>query len=164
MKKITISIPSGFKYLSEVKDEAGNKFQLPNGILNKEITGCGGTTLALEDEFKTVICSPRRKLIENKAAQYPNSLLVIEGVTEDKIREYIIDEFNQTGDLTAIKSIPWKEWRLPDPFNRELRNIDPETGKKIDKKPEQNIGHILQHARMEKDKKRANELYRDAAL
>lgn len=82
----------------------------------------------------------------------------------DKIREYIIDEFNQTGDLTAIKSIPWKEWRLPDPFNRELRNIDPETGKKIDKKPEQNIGHILQHARMEKDKKRANELYRDAAL
>lgn len=89
MEKVIISVPSGTKYLSDFRNEAGQKFRLPNGILNKELTGCGGTTLALEDEFKTVICSPRRKLIENKAAQYPNSLLVIEGVTEDKIREYI---------------------------------------------------------------------------
>lgn len=89
MEKVIISVPSGTKYLSDFRNEAGQKFRLPNGILNKELTGCGGTTVALEDEFKTVICSPRRKLIENKAAQYPNSLLVIEGVTEDKIREYI---------------------------------------------------------------------------
>lgn len=82
----------------------------------------------------------------------------------DKIREYLIDEFRETGDLTTIKSIPWKEWRLPDPLKRELKNIDPETGNKIKKKPEQNMGHILQRARMEKDKRKANELYKDAAL
>lgn len=70
MKKITIKVPSGTKYLSDFKNEAGQRFKLPNGILNKELTGCGGTTLALEDENKTIICSPRRKLIENKAAQY----------------------------------------------------------------------------------------------
>lgn len=89
MKKITINVPSGTKYLSRFKDESGRRFSLPNGVLNKELTGCGGTTLALEDENKTIICSPRRKLIENKAAQYRNSLLVIEGVSAKQIAEYI---------------------------------------------------------------------------
>ena len=89
MKKFVIKVPSSTKYLSDFRNEAGQKFRLPNGILNKELTGCGGTTLALEDEFKTVICSPRRKLIENKAAQYPESLLVIEGVTEKQVKDYI---------------------------------------------------------------------------
>ena len=51
MEKVLVNIPSGYKFLSEVKDEAGRTFRLPNGILNKELTGCGGTTLALEDEF-----------------------------------------------------------------------------------------------------------------
>lgn len=89
MKKVIINVPSGTKYLSRFTDESGRRFSLPNGVLNKELTGCGGTTLALEDENKTVICSPRRKLIENKAAQYPNSLLVIEGVITKQITEYI---------------------------------------------------------------------------
>lgn len=89
MKKFTITVPSGTKYLSDFRNEAGQRFKLPNGILNKELTGCGGTTLALEDENKTIICSPRRKLIENKAAQYPNSLLVVEGITEKQVKEYV---------------------------------------------------------------------------
>ena len=89
MKKVTINVPSGTKYLSRFKDESGRRFRLPNGVLNKELTGCGGTTLALEDENKTVICSPRRKLIENKAAQYKNSLLVVEGVSAKDIAAYI---------------------------------------------------------------------------
>lgn len=89
MKKIEINVPSGTKYLSDFRYKSGRKFTLPNGILNKELTGCGGTTLALEDENRTVICSPRRKLIENKAAQYPDSLLVIEGVSAKQIADYI---------------------------------------------------------------------------
>ena len=89
MKVIQIKIPSGYKFLSEVRNEKGQRFKLPNGILNKEITGCGGTTLALEDRNKTIICSPRVRLLENKAAQYPNSLLVIQGVGEAQIRAYI---------------------------------------------------------------------------
>ena len=89
MEKVLVNIPSGYKFLSEVKDEAGRTFRLPNGILNKELTGCGGTTLALEDENKTVICSPRIRLLENKAEQYPNSLLVVQGVTEEQIKQYI---------------------------------------------------------------------------
>ena len=89
MEKVIINVPSGTKYLSRLKNKDGSPYRLPNGVLNKELTGCGGTTLALEDENPTVICSPRRKLIENKAAQYPNSLLVIEGVSAKQIAEYI---------------------------------------------------------------------------
>lgn len=89
MKKFIIKVPSGTKYLSDFRNEAGQRFRLPNGILNKELTGCGGTTLALEDENKTVICSPRTKLLENKAAQYPNSLLVVQGVSDRQIKDYI---------------------------------------------------------------------------
>lgn len=89
MQKIVIKIPSGCKFLSEVVDKEGRKFRLPNGILNKELTGCGGTTLALEDESKTVICSPRTKLLENKAAQYPNSFLVVQGVNSNQVKEYV---------------------------------------------------------------------------
>lgn len=89
MKKFIIKVPSGTKFLSDFRNEAGQRFRLPNGILNKELTGCGGTTLALEDENKTVICSPRTKLLENKAAQYPNSLLVVQGVSDRQIKDYI---------------------------------------------------------------------------
>lgn len=89
MEKVIINVPSGTKFLSRLKNKDGSPYRLPNGVLNKELTGCGGTTLALEDENPTVICSPRRKLIENKAAQYPNSLLVIEGVSAKQIAEYI---------------------------------------------------------------------------
>ena len=83
MEKITINVPSGTKFLSDFTTEEGDRFRLPNGILNKELTGCGGTTLALEDENRTVICSPRIRLLENKAAQYKNALLVIQGVSEN---------------------------------------------------------------------------------
>lgn len=89
MKKFVINVPSGTKFLSDFRNEAGQRFRLPNGILNKELTGCGGTTLALEDENKTVICSPRTKLLENKAAQYPKSLLVVQGVSDRQIKDYI---------------------------------------------------------------------------
>jgi len=33
--------------------------------LNKELTGCGATTIALTDKHPTIICSPRNELIKN---------------------------------------------------------------------------------------------------
>ena len=49
----TIKVPANVNFLNKW---AG--FELPRGIVNKGITGCGATTLAIEDEHKTVICSP----------------------------------------------------------------------------------------------------------
>lgn len=84
MEKETIKISKEYHYLSEVPN-----FELPNGILNKQVTGCGGTTLALTDSHKTIICCPRERLIVNKNNQFPNTLLVKAGVFEDEIKEYL---------------------------------------------------------------------------
>lgn len=94
MRRIEIKIPKNIEYLNEIKKielpyGTFDKFELPNGILNKDAPNCGATTLALEDNHKTIICSPRNNLLQNKGEQYPNVLVVIGGVKIDEIRSYI---------------------------------------------------------------------------
>lgn len=68
MQKIRINIPEGIFYLSDYPQLLDN---LPyNGsryILNKVMTGCGATTMFLNDPRPTVLCSPRKELIRCKA-------------------------------------------------------------------------------------------------
>ena len=100
MKKEMIKIPANIKYLTEREkfiEEFGKPFELPNGILNKEIPGCGATTVALTDEHKTIICRPRNELLKNKHEQYPDPLLVIGGVDTKEIETYL-----QTAELPKI--------------------------------------------------------------
>lgn len=100
MKKEMIKIPANIKYLTEREkfiEEFGKPFELPNGILNKEIPGCGATTVALTDEHKTIICSPRNELLKNKHEQYLDTLLVIGGVDTKEIETYL-----QTAELPKI--------------------------------------------------------------
>lgn len=55
---------------------------LYNGIFNKVWTNTGGTTLALKDNKPTIICSPRKQLLESKFLQQDtliaNGLLINE--------------------------------------------------------------------------------------
>lgn len=89
MKTITITAPTKAVYLSDFMQT------LPYGILNKKNTGCGATTLAIENSENYIICVPTIALVENKVDQYPNErcnykLLGIYGETTDKeIIEYI---------------------------------------------------------------------------
>ena len=48
--RTVIKVPVNVNYLTEWKG-----FELPCGVLNKGVTACGATTLAIEDENKTVI-------------------------------------------------------------------------------------------------------------
>lgn len=77
-------VPTDVNYLSDLKG-----FELPKGLFNKGTTSCGATTLAIEDEHKTIICSPRNNLIENKHEQHPNTLLVIGRFPENRIMDYL---------------------------------------------------------------------------
>ena len=100
MKKEVIKIPANIKYLTERDkfiEEFGKPFELPNGILNKHIPRCVATTVALTDEHKTIICSPRNELLKNKHEQYPDTLLVIGGVDTIEIEAYL-----QTAELPKI--------------------------------------------------------------
>ena len=80
----TIKVPIDVNFLSEW---AG--FELPRGIVNKGITGCGATTLAIEDEHKAVICSPRINLIKNKCQQHKGTLAVYGDVRNGDIEDYL---------------------------------------------------------------------------
>ena len=114
MYKTEIEVPEGIKYLNEFEN-----FELPNGILNKQVPGCGATTLALEDKHKTIICSPRNNLIINKNEQYPQTLLVIGKIQKCKILDYLKTE--QTPKILcsydSLKKVTSciedkKEWRV----------------------------------------------------
>ena len=88
MKSVeTIKIAKRYRYLSDFAKETG--WELPNGILDKQITGAGATHLAITDSHPTIIVSPRRDLIRNKCEQYDN-LLWYEG---DRTANKDMDKF-----------------------------------------------------------------------
>lgn len=93
-----IQIPKGTRFLSELPD-----FTLPEGIVDKELTGCGATTLALVDSFPSIIASPRVALVRNKAKKFlpPKSFAVISGVYKQDVREYL-DECAKNGVTPKI--------------------------------------------------------------
>lgn len=80
----TIKVPANVNYLNEWVG-----FELPRGIVNKGITGCGATTLAIEDAHKTIICSPRINLIKNKSRQHKGTLAVYGDVRNVEIEDYL---------------------------------------------------------------------------
>lgn len=84
-----ILIEKEFKYLGEVPEFKKNG--LPSGyLIDKGKVGCGGTSLALEDERDTIICVPFVSLVKNKMFSYGDKVIgVYEGVTEEDIRNYI---------------------------------------------------------------------------
>ena len=86
-----IKAEKGAKYVHEFLNE------LPYGILNKKKTGCGATSMMLENKADVIVCCPTKQLINNKVGQYPNvrcpyTLLgVQEGVGKDDIKQYIAE-------------------------------------------------------------------------
>lgn len=79
-----IYVPENVEFLTK-----WNGFELPKGILNKGVTGCGATSVAIEDEHKTIICSPRINLIKNKVSQHKGLLGVYGDVKNDEIMAYL---------------------------------------------------------------------------
>ena len=58
-----IDVPEDVEYISDWKD-----FTLPQGhsIIDKTICGCGFTEYCLENNIPTILCAPRKILLENK--------------------------------------------------------------------------------------------------
>ena len=79
-----IKVPENVEFLTE-----WNGFELPKGILNKGVTGCGATSVAIQDEHKAIICSPRINLIKNKVGQHEGLLGVYGDVKNDEIMAYL---------------------------------------------------------------------------
>lgn len=90
MEKEIIHADKKYAYLNEFMTE------LPvNCLFDKGRTGCGGTTIAIENDKNTIITMPYVNLIKNKECQYPNDKCdkklfgIYEGVTNKEIIDYV---------------------------------------------------------------------------
>lgn len=103
MKKVKIKIPKEVMYLGDMKG-----FELPNGIFDKVITGCGATTVAIKDNYPTVLVAPRRALLSNKAKQHPETLWVTPGIlnSEENVLENYLKSTKVPKLLITYDSFP----------------------------------------------------------
>ena len=73
METIDFQIPKGVRYMSDYPQLTSILPQHGKCILNKQLTGCGGTTLILHNEKPLVLISPRTNILISKYNQTPNS-------------------------------------------------------------------------------------------
>jgi len=81
MNKYEISVPIGYRYLSQWNGLLNILPQSGKYIVNKVRTGCGGTTLFLESDQPCILVSPRINMLLSKHKQYPKTFLFC---SEDK--------------------------------------------------------------------------------
>lgn len=82
MTERIVSAKSTQRFLSEVFNEIPS-----NCLLNKGITGCGGTTLELESKRNSIILVPNINLVLNKCNSYPNLIGVYGDVTQSEFNK-----------------------------------------------------------------------------
>ena len=66
-------MPKGCRYMSEDTDLLPYLRQFNKFILNKTVTGCGGTSLFLNSSIDVVIISPRLQALKDKHEQHPDT-------------------------------------------------------------------------------------------
>ena len=64
---INLEVPEYVKFINDWKE-----FRYPSGhvIFDKTICGCGFTEYCLCNEYPTILCSPRKILLDNKMKQH----------------------------------------------------------------------------------------------
>lgn len=82
-----------------------------NLVINKGLTGCGATTLAIKEDRDTIITAPFTELIKNKISQEENRdlLLGLYGRTEDDFHSEIsayLDSHAQIKIMTTYDALP----------------------------------------------------------
>ena len=82
MKKQKIEVPEKIRYISEWKDY--KMFDYPH-ILNKQIPGCGFTEFCITNDEDTVLCSPRKILLQNKYDQHKDDVFLVVNTYESEV-------------------------------------------------------------------------------
>ena len=85
-------VPKGIEYISQ-----WSEYAIPRGehcIVDKGVTGCGYTELALRNDDWVVLCSPRKLLLENKSEKHFKeeryNVLYLDSLSSDDMFDRII--------------------------------------------------------------------------
>jgi hypothetical protein len=82
MQRLKLEVPSGIRYISEWEDYRIHSF--PH-ILNKQIPGCGYTEYCIRNSDDTILCSPRKILLQNKYEQHPDTTFLVVNTYESEV-------------------------------------------------------------------------------
>lgn len=76
----------------------------PHKIINKGITGCGGTTLELKDDRNSLVLSPTKNLVISKASK---DILGVTGDTNDStIKNYLMSKSGYKKIIATYDALP----------------------------------------------------------
>ena len=94
VKVSTVYIKKGIKYLSD----AGYKDLPSNAYINKQITGVGGTSIAIENDVNYVIVVPNVRLIKNKLEKHSNIIPLYGDVSNKEFKEMLEQLLNYSDE------------------------------------------------------------------
>lgn len=134
MKTTLINVPKGIKFLSEVEEiKTIYNNDLPsNAIIDKRLTGVGGTTIALRNKENYVIAVQTIKLVKGKA-ESEEGLFPFYGETLDtELRDYlnkggnkIITTYDSVPRVVSVLGSKVSEYKLlVDEYHRMLAYMD----------------------------------------
>lgn len=96
MNKIEIQMPENVRYMSDASDTLYNSLPMHGKyILDKSLTGCGGTEFFINSGRPLVLVSPRTGVLLNKSQQHPECHLFRDNakcdinVLKDNLRRYL---------------------------------------------------------------------------
>lgn len=124
MNKIIIKVPTGVRFISdvpEIKTTYDNDLP-PNAVIDKQVTGVGGSHIALCNEEPYIVAVHLIRMIENKVEQkdkYGHVFPVTGSTTSEQIEEYLnsggikfLCTYDSVPKLQAILGIRSKMFRL----------------------------------------------------
>ena len=82
MKKIYLRVPNDVEFISEWKEY---NYPLGHCIVDKTVCGCGFTEYCLTNSLPTILCSPRKILLENKEEQHKGDIYYFRNEREEGI-------------------------------------------------------------------------------
>lgn len=80
-----ISIPKQYMYFGEFLNDLPH-----NAYIDKQVTGCGGTTLVLTNNENYVVAVHSKAMVYNKSIQHNNVLGLTGDTTDEEIKEYLL--------------------------------------------------------------------------
>ena len=138
MIKETIVVPKDIRYLSDWSKLPDGyslaKFQYPH-ILDKKIPGCGFTEYCISCPQDTLICSPRKFLLENKEEQHRGEVFYFENDFEAElsIDDNLTDSITKSNRSSSVIS-PFTSYKSPEDEIKEEQEMQQARMEWLDRK------------------------------